>query len=196
MKKPNGYDEVKVGGAYIPPQVGGHKMVIKQVNETTSKAGREMLVVLFDFDKNDVQPNFFSYEFKNDVRPDKKWPHAGTAYILTEDNEGNCSRKLKGFITSFEQSNGGKEVVWDDKFTQQFKNKKIGGVFGEVENEYNGKITMRHELRWFCSIGSVDNATVPDPVYLDGNAPKKAPAQKADEDGFLAAGDDGDIPWG
>jgi len=187
MQKPNSYDDVKVGG-YIPPQDGGHYMTIKQVTETKSKAGNDMIVVLFDFAPNDVQPGFFTNEFKNDIRPEKKWPHGGTAYILCEDNEGKCSRKFKGFITSFEESNDC-EAVWGAKFANQFKNKKIGGVFGCVENEYNGKVTMRHELRWFCSIDKVDGATVPDPVLLD-----KPKAPKADADGFLQA-EDGEIPW-
>ena len=60
---------------------------------------------------------------------------------LVEDNDGNCSRNFKRFITSFEHSNG-VESIWGDKFAAQFKDKKIGGIFGEVENEYNGKVTM------------------------------------------------------
>ena len=190
MQKPTAYDEVKVGGNYTPPQVGGHKMVIKQVVETKSKTNKNMLVVLFDFDKSDVQPEFFTKEFKDDIRPDKKWPHAGTAYIVCEDSDGKCSRKLKGFITSFEKSNNC-EAIWGDKFAAQFKNKKIGGVFGEVENEYQGKITMRKELRWFCELSKAIDATVPDPVYLD--RPKKT-----DGDGFMniPEGADDSIPWG
>ena len=188
MQKPNSYDDVKVGG-YVPPMVGGHKMIVKQVTETKSKAGNDMLVVLFDFANDDVQPSFFTEEFKNDIRPEKKWPHAGTAYILCEDNDGNCSRKLKSFITSFEKSNNC-EAVWGDKFAAQFKNKKIGGVFGEVENEYNGKTSMRHQLRWFCSLEAADGATVPDPVYLD----KKTAGNNGD---FMKAPDNlDDIPWG
>lgn len=193
MQKPNSYDEVKVGN-YTPPMVGGHKMIVKQVNETKSKNGKDMLVVLFDFAPNDVQPDFFTEEFKNDTRPDKKWPHAGTAYILCEDSENKCSKKLKGFITSFENSNNC-EAVWGDKFAEQFKNKKIGGVFGEVENEYNGKTTMRHELRWFCALDKVDNATVPDPVYLKkDNTIQNAPGSNDFMNIPDGVGDS--IPWG
>ena len=192
MQMPNGYNEVKVGGDYVPPALGGHKIVIKQVVETKSKAGKNMLVVCFDFAKDDVQPNYFSEEFKNDVRPEKKWPHAGTAYILTEDQDGKCSKKLKGFVTSFERSNNC-EAVWGDKFAAQFKNKKIGGVYGEVENEYNGKTTMRHELRWFCEIDKAEGTTIPDPKFL----PKST--QSSDEsNGFMdiKEGTDETIPWG
>lgn len=195
MQRPNGYDEVKVGGGYIPPQVGGHKMTIKQVVETQSKAGKSMIVVLFDFAPDDVQPGFFADEFAKDIRPEKKWPHAGTAYILSEDIDGRCSKKLKSFITCFESSNNC-EALWGDKFAAQFKGKKIGGVFGEVENEYNGKISMRHELRWFCSLDRVDGATVPDPKYLNGSTPATN-VNNSNNDGFMnvPAGQE-EIPWG
>lgn len=192
MNRPNGYEDVQVGG-YIPPQVGGHKIVIKQVSETKSKAGRDMIVVLFDFAADDVQPGYFTEAFKNDIRPDKKWPHAGTKYILTEDSDGKCSKSLKSFITSYESSNNC-EAVWGEAFAGQFKNKKIGGVFGEVENEYNGKTTMRHELRWFCELGKVDSATVPDPVYLNKGG---AAAGNGNNDFMkIPDGIDEAIPWG
>lgn len=46
MQKPNGYEEVKTGGSYTPPTVGGHKMIIKQVAETKNKNNKDMIVVL------------------------------------------------------------------------------------------------------------------------------------------------------
>lgn len=190
MQKPNAYDDVKAGGSYTPPMVGGHKMVIKQVSETKNKNNKDMIVILFDFDKTDAQPMFFSEEFKNDIRPEKKWPHGGTMYINVEDQStGECSKSFKSFITSFERSNNC-DAIWGDKFASQFKNKKIGGVFGEVENEWNGKTTMRHELRWFCEYSKADGATVPNPKYLANKTPK------TDSDGFTDGNADDAIPWG
>ena len=167
MLKPNNYDNVSTGD-FTPIDLGGHHLVIKAVEGTRSKGGRAMLKVSFDMAKNDRQAGYMTNEYKNDIRPDKKWPHAGTQYILTEDNEGNCSKSFKSFITSFEKSNNC-SAVWGDKFAAQFKNKPIGGVFGEVENEYNGKVTMRHELRWFCEDSKADAAAVPVPKLLKGN---------------------------
>ena len=181
MVKPNNYENTKVGGDFTPIIVGGHHMVIKNVEETTSKGGKAMLKVSFDFAKNDSQPEYMMNEFKNDIRPDKKWPHAGTAYILTEDNDGNCSKKFKGFITSFERSNNC-EAVWGEKFAAQFKNKKIGGVFGKVENEYNGKVTMRTELRWFCEDGRADSADIPAEKYLNNGGSSSNNSQMVPDD--------------
>lgn len=84
MQKPNDYDNTQAQGEYIPVELGGHKLVIKQVTETTSKTGKPMIVVCFDFAPDDVQPGYFMEQFKNDIRPDKKWPNQATQYILTE----------------------------------------------------------------------------------------------------------------
>jgi hypothetical protein len=166
MNKPNNYEEVKAGGSYTPISAGGHHLIIKKVEEMKSSTGKDMLRVYLDTANNDSQPAFFTNEFKNDIRPDKKWPHAGTQYIVVEDNEGKCSRSFKAFMTSFENSNNC-EAIWGDTFASQFKDKKIGGVFGQVENEYNGKVTMRNELRWFCADDKVADAKVPEPKYLE-----------------------------
>jgi hypothetical protein len=134
-------------------------------------------------------------EFKNDIRPDKKWPHVGTQYILSEDKDGNCSKSFKSFITAFESSNNC-SAIWGEKFAAQFKNKKIGGVFGEVENEYNGKTTMRHELRWFCADDKVDGAAIPAAKYLNGNNGGNGGSSTASApDVNVPEGTDEEVPW-
>ena len=196
MNMPNNYANTQIGGDYTPPALGGHHLIIKKVEETKSKNGKDMIKVFFDFAKNDVQPDFMTNEYKNDIRPDKKWPHAGTQYILTEGNDGNCSKSFKSFITAFEKSNGC-QAIWGEKFADQFNNKKVGAIFGEVENEYNGKVTMRHELRWFCEDNKADDAAVPAPKYLNNNAPKNAAAASAaDEFINIPDGVDEETPFG
>lgn len=162
MNKPSGYDEVQVGGDFTPPELGGHHMIIKGVREEKSKNGKDMIVVAFDFAKNDKQPNYFAEMFEKDIRPEKKWPAAGTQYILTMDSQDatKTSKSFKSFITSFEHSNGC-EAIWGDKFCDQFKGKKIGGVFGQLEEEYNGEVKKRTKLRWFCEDGKADQQDIP-----------------------------------
>ena len=168
MNKPSGYDEVKVGGDFTPAELGGHHMIIKGVREEKSKKGDDMIVVAFDFAANDKQPGYFSELFENDIRPDKKWPNAGTQYILTMDTKdpSKVNKSFKSFITSFEKSNG-VECDWGAKFCEQFKGKKIGGVFGIVEEEYNGKVSKRHKLRWFCEDDRADSAKIPEEKLLN-----------------------------
>ena len=191
MNKPSGYDEVQVGGDFTPVMDGGHHMIIKGVREEKSKSGKDMIVVAFDFAKNDVQPNYFSDLFEKDIRPDKKWSATGTQWILTMDSQDSTkvSKSFKSFITAFEKSNN-VECVWGKDFCNQFKGKKIGGVFGEVEEEYNGEVKRRHKLRWFCEDNKVDGATVPEPKLLNGSAKPSASS-------FVNVGADGgeDIPF-
>lgn len=195
MQMPKKFNETKVSGDFTPIELGGHHIIIKNVEETTSKAGKPMLKVSFDFAKNDKQADYMSNEYKNDIRPDKKWPHAGTQYILSEDKDGNCSKSFKSFITAFESSNNC-SAIWGEKFAAQFKNKKIGGVFGEVENEYNGKTTMRHELRWFCADDKVDGAAIPAAKYLNGNSGGNGGSSTASApDVNVPEGTDEEVPW-
>lgn len=160
MNKPNNYD-VTPDGNFEPIELGGHIIVIKRVKEAMSRSNRPMLVVAFDFAPNDTQPGYFTKSFEADIRPDKKWPHAGTSWILIEGNDGNCTKNFKSFISCFEKSNNC-VAVWGDNFAAQFTNKVIGGVYGEVESSYNGKTSIRHELRWFCEAEKAKTAAVPD----------------------------------
>lgn len=163
MLKPNDYDNTKAGGGYEAPEVGGHHMIIKQVNETQSKKGKPMIVILIDFAKNDRQPDLFMNQFKDDIRPEKKWPHGGTIYCLVEDSSGKTSRNYKTFCTCFEKSNN-TTINWTDNSAQwcgQFKNKKIGGVYGIVHSEYQGEEKVRSEFRWFVTDDKVDPNNVP-----------------------------------
>ena len=60
-------------------------------------------------------------------------------------------------------------------FANQFFGKKIGGVYGIVEEEYNGERKKRCLHRWFCEDSRADSAKVPEPKLLDqGAAPVPA----------------------
>lgn len=167
INRPNNYDNTPVGGDFTPVELGGHYLEIKQVSEKKSSTGKDMIVVLFDFASNDQQAGYFTEQFKNDIRPDKKWPNQATNYILTEDDEGNCSRSFKTFITCVEKSNPNVQLWNGDALNLiTFKGKKLGGVFGIVEEEYNGKRKKKRKLRWFCSNDKVLEAPVPDEKVL------------------------------
>ena len=175
MIKPNNYDNVSTGD-FTPVTPGGHHLIIKQVKEAKTRTNKDMLIVAVDCAPNDSQPKYFSKLFEEDNRPEKKWPNAGTIYVVCTDNSGQCSRNFKTFITSFEKSNG-IQVDWCEgtKFTKQFAGKKIGGVYGRVEEEYNGERKTRCLLRWFCEDGKADGAKVPADKLLDqGAAPVPA----------------------
>ena len=126
-----------------------------------SRKNKPMIVVFFDFAPGDKQAGYFAEAFKNDIRPEKKWPNQATQYILTEDNEGNCSRSFKTFLTCVEHSNQGFTTQWGDNFGKQFKNKLVGGVFGIQMDYYEGRGIEKRVLRWFVSQDKVEEAAVP-----------------------------------
>ncbi len=174
MLKPNGYDETRVGGDFTPVELGGQYAVVKQVSEMQSSTGKDMVVILYDFCNPDPQEGYFSKQFEDDDRPDKKWPFPGKKYIMVADyNDPNkTSRDFKTFCTSIEKSNN-LQISWGgDNWAAQFVGKKIGVVFGEEESEYEGKISMRRIPRWFCTYDKAKDQKVPMPKLLSGIRPQ------------------------
>lgn len=189
MNKPIGYEEVTAPGEFIPVDLGGHTAVIKGLEETTSKNGRPMIKVAIDFDEQDSQPGYFNDLFQSDDRPEKKWPFNAVQYILTEDPDGKCSRSFKSFISSVERSCGS-ECVWGNGFARWFIGKKVGVVYGIVEEEYNGNVTNRRRIRFFCQYDKAKDVKVPEPKLLN-NRPVPV------NDGFMDIPDNmsGGVPF-
>lgn len=197
MNKPNNYEETQAGGDFTFVELGGHKLVIKQVSETKSKTEKDMIVVLFDFADDDKQPHYFMDQFKNDIRPEKKWPNQATQYILTEDADGKCSRSFKTFTTCVEHSNAGFTTQFGDKFGDQFKGKKIGGVFGEQMDFYNGEEKKKRVLRWFTSSDKVADAAIPEMSETKAFKEQKNNGSATSTDGFMNIPDgiDEELPF-
>lgn len=182
MQKPNGYDETRAAGEFTPVALGGHYCTIKQVTETQSSTGKNMIVVLLDFGKPDEQEGYFTNQFNNDDRADKKWPFAGSKWIMVNDynDSSKTSKQFKTFCTCVEKSNN-YTIQWGgSNWSQQFKGKKIGAVYGAEEHEYDGNISMRHLIRWFCNIDAVKDAKVPDAKLL--NRTNAAPVPSSGND--------------
>ena len=200
MKKPNNYESTQIQGEFTPVELGGHTLVIKQVEERTSKTNKPMVVVSFDFAQGDKQAGYFMEAFRNDIRPEKKWPNQAMQYILTEDENGDCSRSFKTFLTCVEHSNTGFTTQWVDNFGEQFKGKFVGGVFGPQMDFYDGKEREKRVLRWFVSTDKVAEATVPEMSetrayknHINGYAAGSTPAG----DGFMniPEGIDEELPF-
>lgn len=201
MKKTPNYDNVQASGEFEPITEGGHHLIIKQVNETQSKNGDPMIVILFDFAPNDPQAGLILKDFQADDKPDKKWPNRGTNYCLTEYN-GETTRNFKTFCTCYEKSNN-TQVKWSDSDNDatwgvQFKNKKIGAAFGKVHSVYNGKEQVRTELRWFVSDDKVDPNNIPKEKFLsDADKAKIVPEGGAASSNFMDVADtlEGELPF-
>lgn len=190
MNKPNGYDDTQLSGEFTPVELGGHTAVIMGLEERETKTGKPMVVVTIDFDRTDAQAGYFKESYDNDDRDGKKWPYQATQYIVTEDQGGKCSRSFKSFCTAWEASNTAK-ISWGEKdWAKQFVGKKIGVVYGEVEEEYNGEVKTRRRIRWFCSYSVAAEATIPMKKFLQ---PPKVAAAAAD--GFMILPEEDSVPW-
>ena len=193
MQKPNNYENTQTGD-FTPVELGGHYAVIKNVSERETKYGDPMVVVSIDFDKKDEQVGYFTEQFKKDVRADKKYPNQAVNYI-TSEKEGACTKAFKSFMKAYADSNGITEdkIKWGADFVSQFKNKKIGVVYGEVEELYNGEVKTRRKIRWFCDYNKVTEQKVPSIVLLKDEEKKKV--EKKDNDFMNVPDDTDDIPF-
>lgn len=196
MQKPNNFDSTQAGGDYTPVELGGHYAVIKNVSEREDKNGDPMIVVSIDFDKKDAQAGYFMEQFKKDVRPDKKYPNQANNYI-TSERAGACTKGFKSFIKAYADSNGLTEdkIKWGEDFAGQFKNKKIGVVFGQVEETYNGETKMRRKIRWFCDYNKVSSQAIPADKYENSKPATSTPSQGNEDFMKVDPNADEEIPF-
>lgn len=169
IAKPKMYDEIEVNLDFTPITVGGHKGIIMGVEEYTSElSGNTSLKVSVDTAKDDTQPQYFTEQYKNDTRTNKKWSNSAIKYVSLKQDE-NCVRMLKAFITSVENSNNGFTYNWD-KDVEQLKGKKVGLVFGLEEYVNNdGETKTIAKLNQFRSIDKIDNIKIPKVKLIDGS---------------------------
>lgn len=177
MKIPNNYDPNAAEFERIQP--GGHKCVIKQVEETRSQSGKEMLIISFDTSLEDIQPEYYMKRWQNDTRDEKKWQ--GNMYIVFDyEKDENGKLRLKGwseanlnrFLGAVEKSNDNfHPVKGGDLDVKIFKNMKVGIVFREEEYEnMNGEVrTSVKGFRW-CSYDKALEEGAPEPKLLQSSA--------------------------
>ena len=187
FNKPAGYDEVQASGDFTPIELGGHKLVIKKI-EDVSNGVVSYLKVMYDTAQDDIQPNYYAEQYKNDTRDTKKW--GGVINIFPTDRDGRTRKKFKQFCTSIERSNNS-QIEWGAKFEQSIVGKVVGGVFGEEEYlDTANNVKTARKLFWFRSVDGIQDAKVPNKRTLEGtdtNAP----------DGFvnIPEGIDEDLPF-
>jgi hypothetical protein len=192
MMKPNDYDNVQPYGEFSPLELGGHILTIKKVEETKSRNGKDMLMIYLDTAPEDKQPGYYQKQFADDIRPDKKW--GCIVYQLVFDNEGKTNRGLKTFHTCVEKSNPGFVINWGNGYAECFKNKKIGGVFGE-EEYLNNKNETKTAIKcfFFRSTEKIrEGVPVPEKRTLPGSQPARSSG-----DGFMNIPDgvDQELPF-
>lgn len=185
FEKPQGYDEVQAGGEFTPIALGGHKLVIKKLEEVTASNGNKYLKVSFDTAPDDVQPAYYTNAWKNDTRDNKKW--GGVATIFPTDREGKTSKTFKQFCTSIERSNNSK-IQWGAGFEASIVGKTVGGIFGEEEYlNANNEVKVARKLFWWRSTEGIKDVDIPKKRPLSDDDYDKAADNgrfATDENGF------------
>ena len=169
IKKPSNWDAVEVMEFdYTPIELGGHKGIIMKAEEYTSpQSGKTSLRVSADTAKDDKQPEYFTEQYKNDTRIDRKWSNSAIKYIPLGEEE-NQVKMLKAFIKAYENSNNC-QFDWN-KDWDQLTGKKIGIIFGQEEYiSQDGTTKLATKLNQFRSIDKVDNVKIPKVKMLDGS---------------------------
>ena len=189
MQKPSNYDNISTSD-YVPVAPGGHKAVIKQVMETASKTGNQMLVISFDFDAADTQPAYFMSQYLVDKaanRENLKW--RGTQYLMVDDRTDYGPSNLKRFNEAVEKSNPGFQVVWGNGYADCFKGKKVGIVFRQEEYvKQDGNTAMASKPFKFCDFEKALEQNVPAPKMLE-KGQNSAPYTEAANAGFMQVPD-------
>lgn len=169
LKKAENYDAVEVNQDFVPLELGGHKGVIKKVEEYVSEiSGNTSLKVTVDTDSTDKQPHYYQEQYDSNPNSDKKWPVGATKYVSLKEDE-NCVRMLKAFITAVENSNANFTYDWN-KDIDQLNGKKVGLVFGWEEYEkQDGSTGIATKLNQFRSLDKIDSVKIPKVKKLDGS---------------------------
>lgn len=188
MQKPSNYDDINISAGITP---GGHKCVIKKVEETKSQSGKDMLIVYFDTHKDDTQPGFYAERYMADQKANKDLVWKGRSWIVTEGEYGPAN--LKRFCTAVEDSNPGFQVQWGNAFADCFKDKLVGVIFRMEEFTLtDGSTGASAKPFRFCDFNKALEAKVPERKNLPGNTPQpdlqQTWAQTAQE-GFMTIPD-------
>lgn len=158
MNKPKNWEDIQLG---VVLNAGGHKCVIKSVEETRSQSGKEMLIINFDTSEEDTQPGFYMNRFLADQKSETReavW--RGRQYLVTEGEYGPAN--LKRFTTAVEDSNPGFEVKWGKAFASCFKDQKVGIVFRiEEYNADSGELRTAVKPFRFCDYNKALEQAVP-----------------------------------
>lgn len=170
MFKPKGFDSTREYGDFETLPTGNYICTIKKVEEGISKAGREKLMIYLDIAEGEYA-GFFGEQYNRDTREEKKWPCV--VHQLATDENGDCSRGLKTFITCVEHSNPGfnKDAIWGPKFCQFFRDKLVGAQFRREEY-----INSKGENKWstkafrFFSVDKMEEQRMPEDKPLQNKA--------------------------
>ena len=152
MKSFNGLEIKKSVSANEPLPAGGY--VAKILNAKVEEySWGEVLVISFDIAEGEYK-DFFSKQYKENTREDKKWKGN---FRLTVPNEGNQyfdsqKRAFGNAIWAIEESNPGYHWDWNEN---ALKGKMVGVLFRNFEYDVDGRQGWSTECCTFVSVEDV-----------------------------------------
>lgn len=172
MVLPNDYDKVeaKEVGEFTSLTLGGHICKILDVREYTSElSGNTSLQVSVDIAEGEEFDGYFKKQYDANTLSERKWPSGAVKYLSLKPEQ---TAYLKGFITAVQHSNPSAKIVAEagkELDLEQFKNKKIVGVFGWEEYENDKKeVRVATKLLQFRSLDKLNEIQIPDVKLLSG----------------------------
>ena len=173
MKAFNGLEIKKSVSASEPLPAGGY--VAKILNAKVEEySWGEVLVISFDIAEGEYK-DFFSKQYKENTREDKKWKGNFRLTVPQESNQYFDSQKrtFGNAIWSIEESNPGYHWDWNEA---ALKGKMVGVLFRDREWEIEGKTGITTEACTFVSVEDVrtNNFKMPKPKMLNKTASQTA----------------------
>ena len=170
MNKPEGYDDIKVNFETRERlSLGGHRCIVMKVIEKKSSTGKEQLEIHLDTAPDDAQPMYFSNQFMSNGSG--TWPCR--VWITGYETSDFGKSQLKKFHTAIEDSNANFFIQWGPTYVDSLKGKRVGVVFGQEENEWNGRISTLTKPRYFRGILDVEKAEIPKKKTIRPETPEQ-----------------------
>lgn len=191
MKAFNGLEIKKSVSTNEPLPAGGYVAKILNAKVEEYNWG-EVLVISFDISEGEYK-DFFSKQYKENTREDKKWKGN---FRLTVPNEGNQyfdsqKRTFGNAIWAIEESNPGYHWDWNEA---TLKGKMVGVLFRNFEWAMEGRTGWSTEACTFVSVEDVRNGNYRQPK---DRPLKNKPVSNAPASNFTVLDDDslGDLPF-
>ena len=152
MKAFNGLEIKKSMSASEPIPAGGY--VAKILNAKVEEySWGEVLVISFDIAEGEYK-DFFSKQYKENTREDKKWKGNFRLTVPQESNQYFDSQKrtFGNAIWAIEESNPSFRWAWDEN---ALKGKMVGVLFRNYEYDVDGRQGWSTECCTFVSVEDV-----------------------------------------
>lgn len=175
MKAISNFDKIQENGSFEKLPVGGYIVKILAVDDVPEK---EYLKIFFDINEGEKK-GFFTKAFKEDTRPEKKWPNAGS---FIRSYKEKALPMFKGFTNAIENSNKNYSWNFDEK---SLVNKVVGIVVGEEEYlNQKGQVRKRTYVSAVRSVDTIKKGdfTMPELKKLDAT---KVSTSQTKQDDFV-----------